>query len=166
MRLSRSRLSVFATALVISTGVYAGEEKPCVTPITPEPNRIATGAQELKFNGRSEKVAIHHGYGGSVVRGFNVLDKPVTFHCKDASGCLLSVLSSWGIDTPGPAYMCTFVDGNLIRQKYAQNMFPLMEAKRLTTGNHVLQTQIYSLNPGTLSAWQINYTMYDEPNRP
>lgn len=158
--------SILAAALVVSTGVHAGTEIPCVTPLTPGPHHSGTLAQELKFNGRSEKVAIHHGHGGSLFRGFTDLDKPVTFHCRNESGCLLSVLGTYSSDGTFGSFICVLLDGALIRQKASEGLNPLMEAKRLTVGDHVVRSQIWAYNPGTLGAWQMNYTLYDEPHRP
>jgi hypothetical protein len=123
------------------------------------PDDASTGP--VKYRTSHIVVAIHKGPGGTpLVPGFTVIDKPVTFHCRNESGCLVSATANIDHDVAG-FFVCVLADGHPMRPQPVNNASVALESARLPTGPHILQTETVS-NAGTLGPWEVNYTMYDK----
>ncbi|HEX3651308.1 MAG TPA: hypothetical protein VHU18_00630 [Rhizomicrobium sp.] len=102
----------------------------------------------------------------NVVLGDNPLDKPHTFTCKSASGCVVLISSSnVQMGTDGTE-TCSFVDGTPAAPGCVGDFVapPVVRQQqtKVSQGQHTLQTIVHSLNAGgQITGWQVAYTIYE-----
>jgi hypothetical protein len=93
---------------------------------------------------------------------WNKIDK-LEVHCRNATGCLLSIASLVGASDAGvEVAVSSKVDG--VRAK-PRPIFGLVGVGRqsaiLTRGSHTIITEVYLVNGNNLGPWEVDYTLYE-----
>jgi hypothetical protein len=156
-------MSAAALAATVAFHGAAHGSNPCKVGGHAASNAQHQPDKNLQYSANDVEVVVHRGLNGGTLTEyvFNPVDKPASMHCESAGGCLLIAHATANAPASGGSFLCTFVDGKPLDQRWEQSGADFTDAL-VTTGDHRVQTKLWPYNPGPLASWAITYTMYDQ----